>query len=246
MILLNKPVGQTPLQALDKLRTERPEFKSVKLSYAGRLDPMAEGLLLVMVGEENKNREKYLNLDKEYEVEIVFGIETDSYDILGLVKGGKKKIINKNELISSLNKFIGKVELPYPPYSSKPVGGIPLFEWARQGIIKKIKVPKQDSFINSVELIRFNAIDRDSLEKYVLDSTQKVTGDFRQDKITDSWKKYFEINPEIKKFDIAKIKISCQSGAYMRSIAHELGKMLGTKAIALTIKRTRIGEWHLQ
>ena len=50
----------------------------------GRLDPLAEGVLLILIGDECKNKEKYLGLDKEYEVAIIFGISTDTGDALGL------------------------------------------------------------------------------------------------------------------------------------------------------------------
>ena len=53
------------------------------MTYAGRLDPMASGLLIVLAGEETKNKEKYLNLDKEYLFEVLFGFKTVTYDFLG-------------------------------------------------------------------------------------------------------------------------------------------------------------------
>lgn len=246
MILLNKPVGQTPLQALDKLRIDQPELKDERLSYAGRLDPMAEGLMLVLVGEENNRREEFLGLDKEYEVEILFGMETDTYDVLGLVRGADNNIDpSKNIIISYLDKFVGKVNLPYPPYSSRPVNGKPLFQWAREGKIDEIELPKQDSCINSIELLGFSKIKKTDLEKHILESIQKVVGDFRQEEIIKNWKEFFKDSRDITQFTTAKIKVTCTSGAYMRSIAHELGKMLGVKAIALSIKRTRIGDYKI-
>jgi len=74
------------------------------MTYAGRLDPLAEGLLLVLTGEECKNKEKYLGLDKEYEVDVLFGFATDTYDILGKVLSAKNysksEIPNENLLKS--------------------------------------------------------------------------------------------------------------------------------------------------
>lgn len=243
MILLNKPIGQTPLQALDKLRLDKPELKDIKLSYAGRLDPMAEGLLLVLVGDENNNRDKFLGLHKEYEVEILFGVETDTYDILGIASIGDNSVeISEDLLVQKLSKFIGKINLPYPPYSSKPVNGMPLFEWARNERLDEIVMPNQDSQINAIELIELYKIEKDKLEKYILDSIQKVNGDFRQDKIKQNWEKLFKDNNQISEFPVVKIKVFCESGAYMRSVAYELGRMMKTGAIALSIKRTRIGE----
>ena len=70
VILLNKKEGETPLEALEVFRKrktkQKKEYKDVKMTYAGRLDPMAEGLLIILTGEECKNKEKYLVLDKEY------------------------------------------------------------------------------------------------------------------------------------------------------------------------------------
>lgn len=72
--LIYKHIGETPLEALERFRREQGIAADVPMTYAGRLDPMAEGLLLILLGEECKNKEKYLGLDKEYEVEVLFGI----------------------------------------------------------------------------------------------------------------------------------------------------------------------------
>lgn len=114
------------------------------LGYAGRLDPMAEGVLVVLVGDENKRREAYLSLNKEYIVEILFGFETDSYDMLGLAPSslaGQEK--NTDVLKSYLGSFVDVHDQEYPPYSSKTVVGKPLFVWAREGNIGTIKIPRK-------------------------------------------------------------------------------------------------------
>ncbi|KKR79021.1 MAG: tRNA pseudouridine synthase B [Candidatus Nomurabacteria bacterium GW2011_GWA2_40_9] len=85
IILLNKKEGETPLSALSLFRDKHKIYKDIPMTYAGRLDPMASGLLIILAGEECKNKEKYLNLDKEYEFEILFGFQTDTYDILGKI-----------------------------------------------------------------------------------------------------------------------------------------------------------------
>jgi tRNA U55 pseudouridine synthase TruB len=82
--LIEKNVGVTPLQAIETFRKEKPELKDLPLTYAGRLDPMAGGKLLVLIGDECKRREKYDGLDKEYEFEVLLGFASDSGDVLGL------------------------------------------------------------------------------------------------------------------------------------------------------------------
>ena len=81
-----KNTGQTPLDTIDQLRIDNPEYKDEKITYAGRLDPLAEGEMILLVGEEVHNKQDYLDLEKEYEVDILLGVSTDSFDILGLVE----------------------------------------------------------------------------------------------------------------------------------------------------------------
>ncbi|MBU2330236.1 hypothetical protein KKG57_02105, partial [Patescibacteria group bacterium] len=82
-VVLEKPVGQTPLEALRLFQERSPIYKDVPLSYAGRLDPMASGKLLVLIGEECKKQKKYHGLDKEYVIEVLLDIGTDTGDVLG-------------------------------------------------------------------------------------------------------------------------------------------------------------------
>src|SRR3712207_2873397 len=84
-----KPVGFTPLEMITALLKEFPEYKDKKIGYAGRLDPLAHGVLLLMIGDATKQRKDYLGLDKMYEFEVLFGVETDTYDLLGFVKERK-------------------------------------------------------------------------------------------------------------------------------------------------------------
>ncbi len=140
---LYKVAGETPLERIQRFKIENPDFEKVKLSYAGRLDPMAEGVLLVVAGEENKNKDEYLKYSKEYTFDAVFGVRTDTYDLLGKVISDKEEEYEWKEVEEKLAHYIlefkGKIQQQYPPYSSKPVAGKPLFQWAREDKIKEGK-----------------------------------------------------------------------------------------------------------
>src|SRR6185436_8316630 len=86
VLRLCKNLGETPLACIERFRSERPEYAKTNMTYLGRLDPMAEGLLLVLAGN-TKDKQQYLDSDKAYEFEVLWGFETDTYDILGLVTG---------------------------------------------------------------------------------------------------------------------------------------------------------------
>ncbi len=87
-VVLEKFVGQTPLECAEAWRAEHPQYADVPLAYAGRLDPMASGKLLILIGEECKQQARYHGLDKRYEFQVLCGFSSDSGDVLGLAKRG--------------------------------------------------------------------------------------------------------------------------------------------------------------
>ena len=81
---VHKEWGETPLVCLERLRATEGIDANVPMTYAGRLDPAAEGELIILVGEECKNKDAYSGLSKTYVAEILFGVSTDTYDLLGI------------------------------------------------------------------------------------------------------------------------------------------------------------------
>jgi len=244
---LYKEIGETPLERLNRFRVENKKYKNEKMSYVGRLDPMAEGILLVVIGEENKNRTKYLNLKKEYEFEILFGFETDTFDLLGMVKKIFDKNINLNEKIikNVIKNFKGKLIQKYPPYSSKTVRGKPLFEFSRDGRINEVEIPEKEIEIYKLNLINLKKISKKRFLRYIQKNIYKIKGDFRQKDILKIWENKLK---KIKKTDffMAKMNIKCSSGTYIRGIANEIGKILGCGAIAFSIKRIKVGKYLIK
>ena len=84
----------------------------------------------------------------------------------------------------------------------------------------------------------------EEIKQTITRNIKSVDGDFRQAKIFKKWDKFFTSNI-IKQFTVAKFRISCSSGTYVRSLANELGKIVGTGAIALEILRTKVGNYTL-
>jgi len=253
IILINKPRSFTPLQTIQKLQKIKPEYADLKIGYAGRLDPMAEGLLLLLIGDENKKRKEYERLDKEYEFEVLLGVETDSYDALGIiekVKGQNPKtkfeIRNLNFEISQLLKsFIGSWDQPYPPYSAARVNGKPLYYWAREGRLDEIKIPSKQITISKIELLKITQVQFSDIYEEIIQRVQSVEGTFRQKEIVAKWNKTIQLYNNVTMKQLS-CTISCSSGTYVRSIAHSIGKALGVGGIAWHIKRTKIGTLTLK
>ena len=235
MHIVYKEIGETPLQCIQRLYSTTKNT----YTYAGRLDPMAEGLLIILENEECKNAKQYHNLNKTYEYTFIVGISTDTYDCLGKITKTHypKEDISKKvkEVISTLTQ---KQTLPYPPYSSKTINGIPLFEYARKNKLDTIQIPTSTVHITEHALTDIQTIDTNTLIRKITEKIKKVKGDFRQKEILQDWK-----NIQNYKIQHFSATITASAGTYVRAIVHEIGRQINYPTVTTSIKRTKIGEW---
>lgn len=242
ILTLYKNVGETPLECLQRFKIDHPEYEETKMTYLGRLDPMAEGVLLVLAGN-TRDKEKYLGLDKTYEFEVLWGFESDTYDILGLIKGeGKFPKGLEKKMDSLLKNLKKKTTQEYPAYSSRTVSGKSLFMWARENKIEEVDIPTRKIKIFSIEHIHTRLVSGKEILDEVLGKLAKVEGDFRQEKIRALWQNALIARPR-EDFLVSKFTADVSSGTYIRGLANEMGKILDTGALAWSIKRTRVGEF---
>ena len=201
VITTYKKLGQTPLECLEELKLSRPELADLPLTYAGRLDPMAEGLMIVLVGEECKNKDQYLGLDKTYEFEVLVGFATDTYDLLGVVtseytnsshlyplSGGSDADSESvySEVKKTLPKFQGNFMQKYPSFSSKTVDGKQLFQLAKDDKLPD-SLPEHEVTIHSLHCTSTVMQNKDALQKEIMRRIDLVHGDFRQEEIKKKW-----------------------------------------------------------
>lgn len=234
-----KPLGYTPLEAIERFRELNPEYKDVKMSYAGRLDPLAEGVLIIVAGEKLKEQESYMKLDKEYVAKILLGFSTDTYDLLGMSKAHNLPEINKKELLDIIAGHKGKQNLPFPPFSSYRIKGKPLFWWARNNKLDEVEIPRTNTEIYSIELNNIDTVSKEELKKIAIDKVDLVKGDFRQEDIKSAWVKNLS-RTEHKEFPVLELTINCSSGTYIRTLANELGIQLGSGGVLLHLLRTKV------
>jgi tRNA pseudouridine55 synthase len=238
-----KPLGWTPLKAVTVFKEKNPEYKNATISYAGRLDPMAEGLLLLLVEDQNKKRKEYEGLKKTYVIEMVFGLSSDTYDALGVIEKVNAYEMDNNKVENALHDFIGRQKQVYPPYSSKTVLGKPLYWWARTNRISEIELPTREIEIKSITQLTQKRVSVEKICQKMIKAIQRVDGDFRQQQIIASWKKVCN-EQKGSFFDVLKLEIECSSGTYMRRLVYDIGVRLGCGALCLSIRRTKLGD-HL-
>ena len=239
ILAVYKPVGITPLEAVMRYKQKHPQYRTKKMSYPGRLDPMAEGVLVLLAGEDTKKMISFMKHDKEYVADILLGLSTDTLDILGMPVKGDAGVIDEKLLKKKIKSFKGNYQQKIPAYSSIRVKGKPLFYYARRGEIDDVEVPTNNVKIQDISILDVYTISAQRLLKELIKKISLLSGDFRQEEIIAAWKQLLEVSSE--KFTVAHVKINCSSGTYIRAIARDVGKEYGG-GMLINLKRTRVGD----
>lgn len=240
-IAVYKPRGKTPLECV--LQYKKRYHTEQVISYAGRLDPLAEGVLLFLVDDENSRRRDFEHLSKTYEVEMVFGLRTDSGDLMGIPTIAQNAHINLqlSDIEHVAQKYTGTFLQRYHPYSSIRVRGKPLFYWARERKLEDILVPTHEITIDTLQIQSLQKVSLQQLVDVCQTVVLNVQGEFRQREIVEAWAR---ISHPLH-FQQCTFRVSCaRGGAYMRVLAEDVAADLGTFGFASSIKRISVGLWN--
>ncbi|MFT5571497.1 MAG: tRNA pseudouridine55 synthase [Cryomorphaceae bacterium] len=192
VVLLDKPIGMSSNQALQKLKHR---FHARKAGHTGSLDPLATGLLPICFGQATKVSEYLLHSHKKYTTTIKLGEVTDTLDSDGEIVESKPVNVSEHQLQSALTQFRGDIKQIPPMYSALKKDGQPLYKLARKGQV--IERPARDMTVLSLDAVRAD-------ESHV------------------------------------QLNVHCTSGFYIRSLAHDLGQVLGCGAHVVELRRTDI------
>ena len=204
MILIDKELNWTSFDVVSKLRNsikKKLNIKKIKVGHAGTLDPLATGLLIICTGKMTKRIDEFSGLNKTYIGKMTIGSTTPSYDL-----ETKPNVyyptehINKNLIIETAKKFIGKIDQKPPVFSAVKKNGVRLYKLARKGV--KVEVEKREIIIHDFVIRSINF-------------------------------------PEV------EFSLTCSKGTYIRSLAHDFGKELGSGAHLTELRRTSIGDYSV-
>jgi tRNA pseudouridine55 synthase len=151
VLLVDKPRDHTSHDVIARLRGK---LRMRKIGHAGTLDPMATGLLIVLVGKATRVSQYLISLDKEYEGTIELGKITDSQDAEGQVMETRPvPPLTEAEVRAAIQGFMGDQYQTPPMYSAIKVEGVPLYKMARRGE----EIEREPRFIRVIEweLTRF-------------------------------------------------------------------------------------------
>lgn len=146
VIIINKEEGLSSQGVVTRVKRL---LGADKAGHTGTLDPMATGVLPVLVGRGVKASEFMLTSDKHYSATLLLGVTTDTEDVTGEVLTECDKIPNETEVLDVIRSFVGEYMQTPPMYSALKVGGKKLYELAREGQV--IEREARAVFIHSID-----------------------------------------------------------------------------------------------
>lgn len=265
-LIIDKPKGISSNDAVQKVK--RLVGKANKVGHAGTLDPLAEGVLPIAIGEATKTSGYLINADKEYEFDITWGEERSTGDAEGEVTATSNFIPSIDEIKKILPKFIGEITQIPPIYSAIKIAGKPAYKLAREG--KEVEVPARQVQIYSLEIIPFPKLSSVQATTITSSPTQATPptssptqaqpeiGDLmknaskdprssllkqlaRDDAVSGALKQLARDYAE--RSNVTRLKVNCGKGTYVRSLAVDIARALGSCGYVSYLKRVKVGKF---
>ena len=161
IIVIDKPKDYT---SRDIVNIVSKKLKTKQIGHTGTLDPLATGVLVLIVGKATKLSEVLTSDKKEYIATMTFGIDSDTLDITGNIKKDEDCILTKEEVINALNCLKKTYNQEVPIYSAVKVNGKKLYEYARNN--EEVILPKKEVTIYEIDLLEYNVVDNKTIVKF--------------------------------------------------------------------------------
>ena len=158
VLIVNKPQGLTSHDVVGKIRKL---YGTRKVGHTGTLDPLATGVLVILLGRAAKAAEYLVADRKTYIAKLTLGLTTDTEDITGKVLTECENIPTTDEVIHACGEFLGKIKQIPPMYSALKVDGKKLYDLAREGIEVERKA-------RDIEIFRLDCTPTDKANEYQL------------------------------------------------------------------------------
>jgi tRNA pseudouridine55 synthase len=198
LLILDKPAGMTSHDVVNRVRRITGESST---GHLGTLDPMATGVLPLLLGKYTRLAQFFGAMEKSYTGTIRFGFSTDTYDAEGVATSEHVRVaFTLAEVRKAAAGFSGEMEQTPPVFSAKKVAGVPSHKLARAGKAVALKPAKI------------------TIHEFMIENCSG---------------------------DLAVFSIRVSAGGYVRSVAHDLGQLLGCGAHLASLRRTSAGAFTL-
>ena len=224
-IILDKPIGLGSTQAVGAVKRALREggYAKVKVGHGGTLDPLATGVLPIALGEATKLAGRMLDADKHYAFTIRFGAETDTLDLEGAVIATSEARPTLAEIEAVLPRFTGAIEQVPPAYSALKVDGKRAYDLARAG--EEVVLATRAVTVHS--LIVAGAEAGAAIDTRAVGPADRDAGLRRR------------------ALEEIALLASVSKGTYIRSLARDIARVLGSVGHVVMLRRTKAGPFGL-
>ncbi|APE26915.1 tRNA pseudouridine(55) synthase TruB [Aurantiacibacter gangjinensis] len=253
-IILDKPVGLGSTQAVAAVKRNLREggYPKVKVGHGGTLDPAAEGVLPIALGEATKLSSRMLDSDKVYEFTIQFGEETDTLDAEGDVVARSDRRPPRAAIAAICEHFTGEIDQVPPKYSALKVDGKRAYDLARAGEeveLKTRRVTVRELHPVRPELVEGRNSGADEDRTSESKTAHRATGSARTDfqsvdsafQTTAGRPDPYDPQAPLELADTATLVAHVSKGTYIRSLARDIAHALGTLGHVIYLRRIKAG-----
>ncbi len=209
-LILDKPPGLGSTQAVSAVKRalRRCGCPKAKIGHGGTLDPLADGVLPIAIGEATKLTGRMLDADKAYDFTIAFGVETDTLDAEGQGVAFADERPTLDDVIAALAAFTGPIDQVPPAYSALKVAGERAYDLARAG--ETVVLASRPVIIHALAVAATGGSGEGAL-------LHEVT-----------------------------LSAAVSKGTYIRSLARDIARALGTVGHVTMLRRTKAGPFRLE
>ncbi len=246
-IVLDKPRGMGSTQGVAAVKRNLREggYPKVKIGHGGTLDPLAEGVLPIALGEATKLAGRMLDATKTYVFTIRFGEETDTLDTEGEVIARSDRFPPLAAIAGVLDHFTGEIEQVPPAYSALKVDGKRAYDRARAG--EDVELKARRVTVHSLQMaIRPEPVEG-SNERPVRTSISSARTDLGLDSTfatTAGRPDPYDPSAPLELAESVTLEAMVSKGTYLRSLARDIALALGTRGHVTYLRRTKAGPFR--
>jgi tRNA pseudouridine55 synthase len=241
-IIIDKPVGpgSTQIVSAVKRALRLGDYGKYKVGHGGTLDPLASGVLPVALGEATKLSGRMLDADKAYDFTIGFGTETDTLDAEGKVAATSEVRPTRAALEAVLARFTGAIEQVPPTYSALKIDGERAYDRARAG----------ESFEMKMRAVTIHSLTIDAVKEEAEEDPHPdllpQAGEGESSALA-AGKPSPACGRGLGEGLLSSATLSCtvSKGTYIRSLARDIARALGTVGHVTMLRRTKAGPFTL-
>ena len=243
------PINKTLGASTHQLAEEIGRYYGEKATHTGTLDPLAEGVVVVLTGEDRYRKEELSQTRKVYRFSILWGVATDSDDVLGRIQTLDNDVTGNLEerIRKRLPSFVGLTQQAPHPFSAKRIQGRSSFDLAKAGQeISGITPVETEIFRLELESVRMVPITE--LKRMILFRLSTVHGPFRQESITADWRKVFTTweSLGVGALPCYSFEVESSRRMYVRTLVRQISAAVDVPGVVYSLVRIRNGIFSIE